>query len=96
MVVDVERSAYRNGELRMPGTFTTIYLVAFDLDDHGQAVRAFEPRVASSEAAAIEEAEGLAQQHAGVVVWRRDNNPVVGEEGEPEVVFTVGRVGDFD
>lgn len=79
----------------MPGTFTTVYLVAFDLDGHDQPVRAFEPRVAANEAAATEEAEGLAQQYAGALVWRRDNDPVVGEEGEPVVVFTVGRVGDF-
>jgi hypothetical protein len=44
---------------------------------------------------AIEEAEGWAQKHAGVLVWRY-NDPLVGDEGEPEVVFTVGRVGDFD
>lgn len=80
----------------MPGTFRTVYIVAFDLDDRGQAVPAFEPRVATGEAAAIEEAEDLARQHSGVVVWRRDNDPVVGEEGEPELIFSVGKIGDFD
>ncbi|MBY5635142.1 hypothetical protein HFO39_10135 [Rhizobium leguminosarum] len=79
----------------MPGTFTTVYIVAFDLDDRDQAIRAFEPRVAANEEAAIEEAEVLITKHAGVLVWRRQNDPVVGEEGEPEVVFSVGRVGDF-
>lgn len=34
-------------------------------------------------------------RHGEVAVWRRDNDPVVGEEGEPAVVFTVGKVGDF-
>lgn len=80
----------------MPGTFITIYLVAFDLDDRGQAVQAFEPRVAASEPTAIEEAGELARSHAGVLVWRRDSNPVVGEDGDPEVLFSVGKVGDFD
>lgn len=80
----------------MPGTFTTVYIAAFDVDDHDQAVQAFSPRIAANEAAAIVDAKDLAGRHAGVVVWRRDNDPVVGEEGEPEVVFTVGRVGDFD
>jgi hypothetical protein len=80
----------------MPGTFSTIYIVAFDLDDRNQAIAAFEPRVAADEAVAIEEARDLASRYAGVVVWRRDGNPVVGEEGEPIVVFTVGRIGDFD
>ncbi|TCU16125.1 hypothetical protein [Rhizobium laguerreae] len=41
----------------MPGTFTTVYIVAFDLDDRDQAIRAFEPRVAANEEAEIEEAE---------------------------------------
>jgi hypothetical protein len=79
----------------MPGTFTTVYLVAFDLDDRDQAIQAIAPRAAASEVSAIEEAGDLARRHAGVVVWRRDNDPVVGEEGEPEVVFSVGTVGDF-
>lgn len=80
----------------MPGTFTTVYIVAFDLDDRDQAIPAFGPRVAADEASAIEEAEDLANRHAGVAVWRRDNDPVVGEEGEPIIVFSLGRIGDFD
>lgn len=80
----------------MPGTFRTVYIVAFDLDERDQAVQAFEPQVAVSEAVAIEEAEGLARRHAGVVVWRREGDPVVGEEGAPEVIFNVGKIGDFD
>lgn len=79
----------------MPGTFSVVYIVAFDLDEQLQPVRAFAPRVAASEASAIEEAIDLAHRHAGVAIWRRDNDPVVGEEGDPVVVFTVGKVGDF-
>jgi len=70
--------------------------VAFDLDDRDQAVQAFTPRLVASETAAIEEARDLSRQHAGVLVWRRDNDPVVGEEGDPVVTFSVGEVGDFD
>jgi hypothetical protein len=80
----------------MPGTFTTIYVLAFDLDDRGQAIRAFEPRPAASEEAAIEDARELAKSHAGAVVWKRLGNPVVGEEGEPMIVLQIGKVGDFD
>ncbi|MBP2460475.1 MULTISPECIES: hypothetical protein [unclassified Rhizobium] len=80
----------------MPGTFATVYIVAFDLDDRDQAVQAFAPRVAASEAVAVDEARELEGRHAGVVVWKREGNPVVGEEGEPEIVFSVGKVGDFD
>jgi hypothetical protein len=80
----------------MPGTFATVYIVAFNLDGQDQAVQAFAPRVAASEASAVEQARELEGRHAGVVVWKREGNPVVGEEGEPEIVFSVGRVGDFN
>ncbi|WP_337269488.1 hypothetical protein [Oryzifoliimicrobium ureilyticus] len=79
----------------MPGTFSTVYLVAFDLDDRNYPVRSFKPRIAASQQAAIEEARSLADQYAGVVAWKREGNPVVGEEGEPEVVFQSGKIGDF-
>lgn len=80
----------------MPGTFETVYLLAFDIDARDQPIAAFSPRVAASEASGIEEAKALAARHAGVVVWKHENNPVVGEEGEPEIVFSIGRIGDFD
>jgi len=79
----------------MPGTFTTYYVLAFDLDKRNQLVGAFEPRVAASVEAAVEEVRNLAAQHAGAVAWRRDGDPVVGEEGEPEIIFQAGRIGDF-
>ncbi|WP_430252290.1 hypothetical protein [Neorhizobium sp. DAR64860/K0K1] len=79
----------------MPGTFVSIYVLAFDLDDRGQPVSAFGPRPAATEKAAIEEAKELDKRHAGVVVWKREGDPVVGEEGEPEIIFRSGRVGDF-
>jgi hypothetical protein len=80
----------------MPGTFSTTYVVAFDLDGRDQVVHAFPPRVAVNESAAIEEARDLGNHHAGAIVWKREGNPVVGEEGDPNVVFSVGRVGDFN
>ncbi len=79
----------------MHGTFISIYVLAFDLDDRGQPVPAFDPRPAATEDAAIEEAKDLATRHAGVAVWKRRGDPVVGEEGEPEIVFRAGRIGDF-
>lgn len=79
----------------MPGTFTTFYVLAFDLDDRNQPVRSFQPQVAASEEAAVEEARSLSSQHAGAVAWKRKGDPVVGEEGEPEIVFRTGKVGDF-
>jgi hypothetical protein len=78
----------------MPGTFRTVYFVAFDLDTRGQTVRAFPPRVAANEASAIEAARVLWRRHAGAIVWRRESNTLVGEEGNLKVVFKVGMVGD--
>lgn len=80
----------------MPGAFTSIFLVAFDLNEDRKPIQAFEPRLAATEDAAIEEARELAHHHAGVVVWRREGDPVVGEEGDPEIVFEIGLTGDFN
>ena len=79
----------------MPGTFATFYVLAFDLDERKQPVRAFEPRVADTEEASVEEARSLSSQHAGAVAWKREGDPVVGEEGDPVLVFQTGKVGDF-
>ncbi len=80
----------------MPGTFVSIYVFAFNLDDRGHPVPAFDLRPAATEDAAIEEAKDLSTRHAGVAVWKRQGNPVVGEEGEPAIVFRAGRIGDFE
>lgn len=88
--------SHRNKETLDAWDFQEGLRSAFNLDYKDHAAQAFEPRVAANEAAAIEEAEELARQHAGVIVWRRDSNPVVGEEGEPEVVYSIVRIGDFD
>jgi hypothetical protein len=80
----------------MPGAFSSIFLMAFDLNDERKPIPAFEPRLAATEEAAIEEAKELAHHHAGVLVWRREGDPVVGEEGDPEIVFQTGSIGDFN
>jgi hypothetical protein len=80
----------------MPGTFESIFVLAFDVDASDQPIAAFGPRRSESETAGIDEARQLAITHAGAVVWKRVSDPVVGEEGEPVVVFQAGRVGDFD
>ncbi len=80
----------------MPGSFESIFLSAFDLDDRDQAIPAFPPRLVASEELAVAAARELAQQHAGVVVWKRVGDPVVGEEGEPLVLYQQGVTGDFN
>ena len=74
----------------MPGTFSSISIFAFDLDERGRPVQAWETVVDGAEA------KGMALRHAGVLVVRRDGNPVVGEEGEPIVVYRSGKTDGFD
>ena len=80
----------------MPGTFSSLSIFAYDLDDRGEPVQAWETVVADTETQAIAEAKEAAARHAGVLVVRRDGRPAVGEEGDPVVVFRLGRTGDFD
>jgi hypothetical protein len=79
----------------MPGTFTSISIFAYDLNERGDAIQTWET-VAGSEADAIQEATDAASRHAGVLVVRRNGRPSVGEEGDPIVVFRFGKTGDFD
>ena len=80
----------------MPGTYSSISIFAYDLDARGNPVQAWETVTGGTEADALAEAEEAATRHAGVLVVRRDGNPSVGEEGEPIVVFRLGKTGDFD
>jgi hypothetical protein len=80
----------------MPGTFSSIGVVVFDLDQQGRPVRVWETFPEDDEASAIDEATTLATGHAGVIVWKRVNNPSIGEEGDPIIIFQLGQVGDFD
>ena len=80
----------------MPGITDSYFYVAFQLDDRGQAVPAFEPRQARTRQEAIGAAEALASDHAGTVAWSRHAEPAIGELGPPVVVFRSGKVGDFD
>jgi len=80
----------------MPGTRETIMLVAFDDNRDGELAQAFAPRQAESQRAAIDAARILAESHAGVAVWSRSNEPAIGEVGPAILVFSAGRVGDFN
>jgi hypothetical protein len=69
--------------------------VAFDKSEDGQIVLAFEPRQSSSEDEAIRAADALADEHAGAVAWSRESRPVVGDIGEPIIIFQPCSIGDF-
>ncbi|MGE7367874.1 hypothetical protein ACQKKX_02235 [Neorhizobium sp. NPDC001467] len=79
----------------MPGTFTAFYVLAFSLDGRNQLVATSEPQGVADEGTAVAQARRLAAQHEGAVAFKREGDPVVGEEGEPEIVFQSGRIGDF-
>ena len=79
----------------MPGSFSSVFVLAFDLDAKGEPVPVDAPQMAQDEEAGVEQAKALAVRHAGVVVWKREGDPVVGEESEPIVLFQTGRIGDF-
>lgn len=80
----------------MPGPFTSISIFAFDLNERGQPLQVWETVVDGTEAEAIEEAKELAKGHAGAIVTKREGRPAVGEEGDPIIIFQIGRIGDFD
>lgn len=71
----------------MPRTFSSLSIFAYDLDESGEPVQAWETVVGETEAEAIAEATEAAAGHAGVLVVRRDGRPAVGEEGDPVVIF---------
>lgn len=73
-----------------------IVLMAFDRDDEGMLQPVFEPREMPDERRAISTAREMARRHAGVITWRREANPALGEFGPPEILFQDGDVPDLD
>ena len=73
-----------------------IVLMAFDRDDEGMLNPVFEPREMPDERRAVNAARDLAARHAGVITWRREANPAVGEYGQPEILYQAGEVPDLD
>lgn len=73
-----------------------IVLMAFDRDDEGVLQPAFEAREMPDERRAVTAAKLLSHQHVGVITWRREANPAIGEFGPPEILFQDGDVPDLD
>ena len=80
----------------MAGPGKLIVLAAFDKNDEGDFVPAFDPRQVDTEARAVREAKLLAGSHAGVVAWSRDADPMIGEYGPPVVLFQAGEIPDLE
>ena len=73
-----------------------IVMAAFNEDDEGNLVPAFDPREFNDGARAKREAQMIASKHAGVIAWQRTADPSIGEYGPPEVLFQQGKIPDMD
>ena len=73
-----------------------IVVAAFDRDENGELVPAFDPRMVGSEGQAKMEAKELSAKHAGVIAWSRSANPDLGEYGEPTVLASYGDVPEME
>lgn len=73
-----------------------IVLAAFNTNDEGELVPAFDPRQVDTEDRAKRGARLMADQYAGVVAWSREADPAIGEYGPPVVLFQAGEVPDLE
>ena len=73
-----------------------IVVAAFDHNQDGELIPAFDPQQQQSEDRAIRLAKGLATKHAGVIAWSREANPALGEYGPPTTLFISGDVPDME
>ncbi|MDX3929081.1 MAG: hypothetical protein QHC90_25185 [Shinella sp.] len=80
----------------MPTQRKLIVLAAFDRNEDGDLMPAFEPRQVDGEERAKREARILANRHAGVVAWSRDADPQIGEYGPPTILFQSGDIPDLE
>jgi hypothetical protein len=71
-----------------------IVMAAFDEDDEGNLVPAFDPREFNDTGRAKREAQRIASKHAGVIAWQRSADPSIG--GPPEVLFHHGKIPDME
>ncbi len=69
-----------------------IVLAAFQKNEEGELVPAFDPRQVDTEERARRDARLMADQFAGVVAWSREADPSIGEYGPPVVIFQAGEV----
>ncbi|MCP4383777.1 MAG: hypothetical protein GY798_20590 [Hyphomicrobiales bacterium] len=80
----------------MSDPVSLIVVMAFDRDEEGNLVAAFEPRTYDSEGRAKAEARILSDKHAGVIAWSRRAEPDLGEYGEPTELARYGEVPEME
>ena len=73
-----------------------IVVAAFNRNEDGDLVPAFDPRQMQSEDAARRLAKLVESEHAGVIAWSREADPAIGEYGEPTILYQAGSVPDME
>jgi hypothetical protein len=73
-----------------------IVLAAFNENDEGELFPAFDAKQYDSEERATREAKMIAANHAGVVAWAREADPLLGEYGPPVVLFQSGKIPEME
>lgn len=73
-----------------------VVLAAFNRDDEGNLLPAFEPREMRDEGQAKQQAALMKDQFAGVIAWVRDADPDLGEFGPPTILAQYGDVPEME
>ncbi len=73
-----------------------IVLAAFDKNEDGEFVPAFDARQVDTEERAKREARMMAGLHTGVVAWSRDADLSLGEYGAPQILFQHGEIPELE
>jgi hypothetical protein len=73
-----------------------IVMAAFNENDEGELVPAFDPKQYDSEERATREAKMLKDKHVGVIAWSREADPALGEFGPPQILFQHGKLPDME
>ncbi|MGC0054502.1 hypothetical protein ACNSPG_15815 [Brucella pituitosa] len=73
-----------------------IVVAAFDKNDDGELIPAFDPMAFETEGRAMKSALALEGKHAGVVAWSREADPDIGEYGPPAIIFQYGEIPDME
>lgn len=88
--------ARSNGTVPAIKAQTLIVVQAFKANAEGEIVPAIQPMEMPDERRAIARAKELALRHDGAIAWKRLAKPDEGEFGDPEVLFSRGRLPELD
>lgn len=73
-----------------------IVLAAFDENEEGELLPAFEPREMQTEERATYIAKLLGLKHKSVIAWSRTADPNKGEFGEAKVLYQKGELPEME